>query len=496
MTATISRPSERVLETTMTIAGEAVLGAGPEIDVWNPATGTILGSVPTATIDQLETAITAARRAFDEGPWPRMSPRERSAAMHRIADGLERYRAELVAAIVDEAGTPVSTSEVLQFETPLRILRWNADAAALDRREQLGPDFEIQPSVSYIDYRPVGVVGAIAAYNYPLHLILLKIGGALAAGCTVVAAPSPRTPFATLLLGKIMREADLPPGVVNIVVGELDVSRTLTTHPSIDKVSFTGSAEVGRKVMSQAAQSLKDVVLELGGKSPNIILPGTDLTDLVAPVHMRYSRNAGQGCASPTRLLVHESQREEFVARSRQMWATMKVGDPWERDTLVGPLIRPDHRERVASFVDGARAEGADIIAGGENLEINGGWFYSPTLVGGVDSQSHVAQEEIFGPVSVLLTYKDIDDAVRLANDVTYGLAAYVFGPLQAALQIAPRLQAGIVQINGGGSLRPDAPYGGFKSSGIGREIGEAGIREYLEPQHVQFAMTQPGLAG
>ncbi|SCL20079.1 betaine-aldehyde dehydrogenase [Micromonospora pallida] len=495
MTEAASRRTSINLVTEMTIDGAAMAGTGEEITVWNPATGGVLGTVVGASADQLETAIAAARRAFDSGPWPRMSGAERAAAMHRIADQMEKHRDDLVAAIVSEAGTPVTTAEALQFEVPLRILRWNADAAARDRREHLGPDFEILPSVSYVDYRPIGVVGAIAAYNYPLHLILLKIGAALAAGCTVVATPSPRTPFATLLLGKLIREAGLPPGVVNIVAGGLDVSRTLTTHPSIDKVSFTGSAEVGKRVMSQAAESLKDVVLELGGKSPNIILPGTDLTTLVAPVHMRYSRNAGQGCASPTRLLVHESQLDEFVERSSHMWPTMKVGDPWERDTLVGPLIRSEHRDRVASYVDDAVAEGATVLAGGGRLDIDGGWFYSPTLLGGVDSRARVAQEEIFGPVAVLLSYSDVDEAVRLANDVTYGLAAYIFGPLQEALEVAPRLQAGIVQINGGGSMRPDAPYGGFKASGIGREIGEAGIREYLEPQHVQFATAQPGRA-
>lgn len=488
----VNRPAQLRLVQEQTIDGRGVAGDGAPLEVWNPATGRVLGVVAEATPGQVEEAIAAARRAFDEGPWPRMKGAERAAALHRLADELENRRDEMVAAIVSEAGTPVSTSEVLQFDTPLRILRWNADAAAKDRVEQLGPDFEILPSVSYVDYRPVGVVGAIAAYNYPLHLVLLKIGAALAAGCTVVATPSPRTPFATLLLGEIARAADLPPGVLNIVVGGLDVSRTLTTHPLIDKVSFTGSAEVGRRVMSQAADSLKDVVLELGGKSANIILPGTDLTTLVAPIHMRYSRNAGQGCASPTRLLVHESQMEEFEALSRDMWPTMKIGDPWERDTLVGPLIRPEHRDRVASFVDGAIEQGGSVLAGGTRLDINGGWFFEPTLLTGVDPRSPVAQEEIFGPVAVLLSYKDVDEAVRLANDVRYGLAAYILGPLQDALRVAPRLQAGIVQINGGGSLRPDAPYGGFKASGIGREIGEAGIREYLEPQHVQFAMTQP----
>ena len=486
----VNKPHTLRLAKDMLIGGKAVPGEGAPLEIWNPANGRVLDTCARASVKQVEAAIASAREAFDKGPWPNMSGEERSAAMHRLADQLEKRRDDMVAAIVSEVGTPVSTAELLQFDVPMRILRWNADAAARDRREQLGPDFEILPSVSYIDYRPVGVVGAIAAYNYPLHLVLLKIGGALAAGCTIVATPSMRTPFATLLLAECARAADLPPGVLNIVVADVEGCRMLTTHPSIDKVSFTGSAEVGKHVMAQAAASLKDIVLELGGKSPNIILPRADLSKLVAPVHARYSRNAGQGCASPTRLLVHESQIDEFKERSRQIWPGMKVGDPWGRDTLVGPLIRSEHRDRVAGFVDKAVKDGATIVAGGGRVECDGGWYYAPTLIGGVSSQATVAQEEIFGPVSVLLGYKDVDDAVRLANDVRYGLAAYIYGPTQECLLIAPRLRAGIVQINGGGSFRPDAPYGGFKASGIGRELGEAGIREYLEPQHVQFAMN------
>jgi aldehyde dehydrogenase (NAD+)/betaine-aldehyde dehydrogenase len=492
---TVNQPIRLNLVEDMTIDGKAVRGEGAPIDVWNPATGHVLRTVRTASGAQIDAAIAAARKAFDEGPWPRMAPAERSAALHRIADELEKRRNDMIVALVSEAGTPITTTEAAQFGVPLRILRWNADAAARDRREQLGPDFEVLPSVSYIDYLPVGVVGAIAAYNYPLHLVLLKIGAALAAGCTIVATPSVRTPFATFLLGEIMRAAGIPDGVVNIVLADAEGCRALTTHPAIDKVSFTGSDVIGRKIMAQAAEGLKDVVLELGGKSPNIFLPGTDLSAIVAPVHARYSRNAGQGCASPTRLLVHESQIDEFYARSRDIWSGMKVGDPWERDTLVGPLIRPEHRDRVEGFVTRAVDEGAEIIAGGGRVECNGGWFYAPTLIGNVGSKAHVAQEEIFGPIAVVLPYRDIDEAVRLANDVKYGLAAYIFGPLKEALAIAPRLRSGLVQINGGGSFRPDAPYGGFKSSGIGREIGEAGIREYLEPQHVQFAMSEPARA-
>jgi aldehyde dehydrogenase (NAD+) len=493
----VSKPDSLALVTSLTIDGRSVPGRGPTLTVPNPATGQALGEVPLASAEQAGEAIGAARAAFDSGEWPQLAPSGRSAILHRLADEIERRRAELVATIVSECGSPVPLAEALQVDVPLRILRWNADAAARDRTVQLGPDFEVLPSVSYVAYRPVGVVTAIAAYNYPLHLALLKVGAALAAGCTVVLAPSLRTPFATLLLGEIGRDAGLPPGVLNVIVGDLEVSRLLTTHPDVDKVSFTGSAQVGAQVMAQAAQSLKGVTLELGGKSPSIVMPGTDLTSLVLPMHARYTRNAGQGCASPTRILVHESQFDEFVDRSREVWSELKTGDPWDRATVAGPLIRPEHRDSVARFVSGAQGDGGQVLAGGHALDIDGGWYHEPTLIAGLSNASAIAQEEVFGPVAVLLPYKSIEEAVTIANDSKYGLAAYVFGfDLPACLQVANQMRAGVVQVNGGGSFRPDAPYGGFKNSGVGREIGEDGIRDYLEPQHVQFAITgAPGQA-
>ena len=316
----VTRSAHLSLVESLTIDGAAVAGQGPALHIPNPATGRPLGEVATATVEQAEQAVLAARSAFESGVWSGLTPAERSAALHRLADGLERRRAEMVATILSEAGSPIGIAEALQVDTPLRILRWNADAAARDRTVQLGPDFQVLPSVSYVGYRPVGVVAAIAAYNYPLHLALLKVGAALAAGCTVVLAPSVRTPFSTLLLGEIAREAGIPAGVLNVIVGDLEVNRLLTTHPEVDKVSFTGSDRVGSLVMAQAAESLKDITLELGGKSASIVMPGTDLDALVLPMHARYARNAGQGCASPTRLLVHADRVDEFLERSTAIW--------------------------------------------------------------------------------------------------------------------------------------------------------------------------------
>ena len=490
----VTRDTQIRLLTEMTIDGSAVPGGGVPFAVHNPATGAVLGHVAGATLDQTEQAIRAARRVFDDGTWSRVAPQERSSAIHSVLDLLDARRAEMVATIVAEVGTPITTAEAFQFDIPMRVLRKFADLAALDRTESIGPDFYPVPSASLVGYRPVGVVGGISAYNYPLHLAAIKIFAALAAGCPIVLTPSPRAPYSTLLLGRIITEAGIPAGVVNIVVSDdMAISQMITTHPMIDKVSFTGSDAVGKIIMRQAADTLKGIALELGGKSPSIIMPGTDLSTLLPAVNMRYSRNAGQGCASPTRILVHTSQADDFIERSIATWPAITIGDPWDRETIVGPLIRPDHLARVAGFVDGAIADGASIIAGGGSPEFDGGWWYNPTLIGSANNDMRIAREEVFGPVGVMLTYDTVEEAIRIANDSVYGLAAYVFGAdLEQCIDVAAHLQAGTVQINGGGGLRGDAPYGGFKHSGLGREFGEWGIREFLEPQHVQWAMPTP----
>jgi aldehyde dehydrogenase (NAD+)/betaine-aldehyde dehydrogenase len=316
-----------------------------------------------------------------------------------------------------------------------------------------------------------------------------KIGAALAAGCTTVLLPSPRSPLTSIILGELALEAGLPKGVLNVIVGGPEVGVALTHRGDVDRVSFTGSVGVGQAIMRQAVDHVTAVVLELGGKSPAIVLPSLELDyDSVSQLHLRYMRNAGQGCASPTRILVPEAKIEQFLELSRQVFATVPVGDPWQPDTVVGPLIRPEHRERVEGFVARAVDGGGTLLAGGGRPALDRGWFMNPALIGDVPWDAEIAQEELFGPVSVLFAYRDLDHAVELANSTKFGLAAYILGPdLDEARALAARLRAGTVYINGGGGIRPDAPFGGWGVSSIGREWGAEGIREYLEPQHVQW---------
>ncbi len=488
-TATTASPTS-IDQVGLTIAGVGEPGEGPDLQVFNPATEELIATVGSADGRQTDRAIQAARTAFDEGPWSRFSPEERSLALNRLADVLERHTELLIASVVGEVGTPVTLTEQLQVATPIRHLRHYADVATTLAEVQLGSHFDPVPSASVVAYRPAGVVAAITAYNYPLLLAISKIGASLAAGCTVVLLPSGRTPLTTLILGGLLEEAGFPPGTVNVLAGEADVAKQLTESPLIDKVTFTGSTTVGRHVMRQAATGLAGVMLELGGKSPLIVLPDTDLADIVLPIHMRYSRNAGQGCMSPTRLLVHQGQWDEFLERSTEAFELIRVGDPWDRSTDVGPLIRPEHRARVEQFVTDACDQGGRIAAGGGRPDTERGWYTNPTLVVGVENSWPIAREEIFGPIGVALPYSTIDEAVALANDSEYGLAAYVYGDdTDTALGVAARLRAGTVTVNGGGGLRPDATIGGFKQSGIGREQGRWGIAEFLEPQHIQWAL-------
>ncbi len=487
MSTTAVRPEPLVLS-HLVIDGKRVEGEGLPDVVLNPATEEVVAEVRAASLAQADAAIRGARRAADDGPWPRMSPAERSQALHRFADAFEARIPELVATIVTEVGTPVSLAEPLQVGSALTHLRHYADLAARDLSRDLGPATG-PPSHSTLAYRPAGVAVGITAYNYPLMLAASKIGAAMAAGCTTVLLPSPRTPLTSLVLGELGLEAELPPGVLNVVVGGAALGAAITQRPDVDRVSFTGSVEVGQAIMRQCVDHLSGVVLELGGKSPDIVLPGYPLdVESVRGIHLRYLRNAGQGCASPTRILVPRENLDEFAEATRAAYPTIGVGDPWDPATVVGPVIRPEHRARVEGFVERALAAGGEIVAGGGRPALDRGWYVSPTLVGSVEPTAEIAQEEIFGPVGVLLPYDDLDDAVQIANGTKFGLAAYVHGPdLDEARSLAPRLRAGTVYVNGGGGIRPDAPFGGWGASSIGREWGEEGVREYLEPQHVQW---------
>jgi aldehyde dehydrogenase (NAD+)/betaine-aldehyde dehydrogenase len=470
----------------LTIDGRGVPGAGAEIEAVNPATEQVTATVAAASLAQVDEAVAAARRAFPA--WAAASPAERSAALHRLADLMEGNSERLAAAIVNEVGTPIAFAEIMQVKLGITHLRWQAEAALRDRTVDLGEWQDPVPTRSEVAYRPAGVVACITGYNYPLNLAIFKFGAALAAGCTAVLLPSPRTPLTTLWLGELFREAEIPAGVINVVLGGPEVGQHLTSHPLVDRVSFTGSDAVGAKIMEQAAAGLKGVTLELGGKSPNILLPGVDAAGLAKDIHLRWARNGGQGCAALARLLVHESLVDEFLGASKEAFTALKVGDPWDRGVNIGPMIRPDHRARVQSYIDGAQADGGEIVLSLDTPVPDRGWFVNPVVIGGLPHSARAVQEEIFGPVAVLVPFADEEEAVRLANDTAYGLAANVFTPdVDRGRALAARLRSGTVWINGGGNMRPDAPFGGFGRSGVGREIGEWGIREYLEVQHVQW---------
>ena len=474
------------------IDGQQKAGDGPSLIVVNPATEGVCATIRGADAGQTESAIRAARQAFDDGPWRRFSRADRSEAMFRLADCYERVFDRMVESVVTEVGTPVTLARTLQVGAPLTHLRYYAETAKRDWTEPLGPHFDPVPSDSLVAYRPVGVVGAISAYNFPLVLAMHKVGAALAAGCTIVLVPSPHTPITTLLFAEAVAEADLPPGVLNVLVGGTETARTLTEHPLVDKVAFTGSTQVGSIVMQQAGAGLRDVVLELGGKSPAIIMPDADIEAVTPELHVRYCRNGGQGCAAPTCLLVPDDKWDTFLDISKSMYDQIKVGDPWDADTVIGPMITDAHRERVEGFVGEAVDQGATVAAGGGRPAMPAGWYTNPTLVIGADNGSRICQEEIFGPVAVAHPYRNLDEAIELANDSRYGLHAYLFTKdLGRAIDLADRLRAGSVTINGGGGLRPDAPMGGFGVSGVGREIGKWGIHEYLEPQHIQWPLPR-----
>ena len=470
------------------IDGQFVSPQGEHWPVYNPATEQVIATVGGASAEQVDAAVAAARAAFPG--WAALPGEQRSRHIHRLADVLEAAADELLPSIVNEVGTPVSLASFLQVRMAVQQhLRWAAEAAKTDRIQHLGPWNEPVPTMSDVVLEPVGVVAAITGYNYPLNLAIFKFGAALAAGCTVVLLPSPRTPLTTLFLGELIRRAELPPGVMNVITGNADVGRQLSSHPGVDRVSFTGSDTVGAMIMAQAAGSLTGVTLELGGKSPSIVLPDADIGQIAVETHLRWSRNGGQGCAALARLLVHESVYDEFLAASAPAFEQMIVGDPWDPATNIGPMIRPDHQARVRGFVDDSLAAGGRKLLQVTKPLPQKGWFVNPVLLGNLPAEARAVQQEIFGPVAVILPFKDTDDAIRLANDTPYGLAANVWcgDNLDEGRRVAERVRAGTVWINGGGSMRPDAPFGGYGRSGVGRELGEWGMREYLEVKHIQW---------
>jgi len=449
----------------------------------NPATGAVLGHAPDAGIAEAEAAIAAARRAFDTTSWP-TDVESRIRCLDQLHRALVDHAEELRELTIAEVGATRALTQGAQLDEPIGIVRYYAD---LLRGYQFSEDLGEKESRGmrhhrWVEKEAAGVVAAIIAYNYPNQLALAKLAPALAAGCTVVLKGAPDTPLVTLALGEVIaNHTDIPAGVVNVLSSsDPAVGAALTTSPDVDAVTFTGSTAVGREIMAAASGTVKRVFLELGGKSAVIMLDDADFTSACMFAAFSMVTHAGQGCALTSRLLVPKSHHDEIVEMIAQNFAKVRHGDPADPKTLMGPLISERQRDKVDGMVQRAVAAGATLVTGGKRLDP--GYFYAPTLLTNVDPDSEIAQDEVFGPVLVVIPFDDDDDAVRIANNSIYGLAGAVFSRDQdRAVAVARRIRAGSFSINGGNYFGADSPFGGFKQSGIGREMGAAGLEEFLE---------------
>ncbi|TFV93778.1 aldehyde dehydrogenase family protein [Blastococcus sp. CT_GayMR20] len=478
-------------ERTCYLDGTWTTGTGAPFTSVEPGTGAELATWRLAGVDQADAAVAAARRSFDAGDWRRRTPVERAAVLRRLADLLERDHEQLARLVVAEVGSPISLARTLQTATPAVNFRWAADMAERGPRggyeEVLPPQTGALQSESVLLREPIGVVTAITPYNYPINMISWKVAPALAAGCSVVLMPSPRGALCSVAFLRLAEEAGIPPGVLNLVPGDPAVGERLCSHPAVDMVTFTGSNAVGAAVMTAAAPTAKKVVLELGGKSPTVILPGADLDRAVTPSILRFCRNAGQGCGATTRILVHRDDADAFLERARTVLAALPVGDPYAEATEVGPLITAEHRERVEGYLARAVDKGATVLAGGGRPDGLDGFFLQPTLLGDVHPDDEIAQDELFAPVATVFVYDTVDEAVAVANNSRYGLNALVWGDPGEARAVAARLETGTVAINGGGGSRPDVPWAGAKQSGVGMDMGEDGFGEFFTVKHLQW---------
>ena len=460
-----------------------LIDPGRSFPTLNPATGEALEPAPDATVAHAEAAVTAARRAFDSTSWS-TDVTLRLRCLRQLSDALEANKEELRQLTIAEAGHTYALTNGPAVEEPIKLIGYYADLLeSTPLREDL-PDVESRGRMHrrWVEKEPAGVVAAIVAYNFPTQLALAKLAPALAAGCTVVLKAAPDAPLQTLWLGELIASAtDIPAGVVNVLSSsEVAVGEVLTSHPDVDMITFTGSTPVGRRIMEVASATVKRVFLELGGKSAMIVLDDADFDVVAMVAAMTICSNSGQGCAITSRLLVPRSHHDEIVNRVLAALAMVKQGDPSDPEVSMGPLISARQREKVDAIVQRATAAGATLAVGG--TKIDPGFFYAPTVLTGVDPDSEVAQEELFGPVLCVIAYDDDDDAVRIANDSIFGLSGAVYGAdEERAIAVARRIRTGTVGVNGGSWFAPDSPFGGYKQSGIGREMGRAGLDEFLE---------------
>jgi aldehyde dehydrogenase (NAD+) len=461
------------------INGQPVAVDGPVIEVLNPATGQVIATVPEGTGANVDIAVAAATAAFPA--WAATDPAARTAVVRRIAAGLHARNEEIAATISAEMGAPISFARMAHAGLPVMVTEVFAGVAA---------DFEWTEHIatSLIVREPIGVVGAITPWNFPLQQIVTKVIPALLAGNTVVLKPSEVAPLVARILAEVIAEAGVPAGVFNVVHGTGPVvGEAIAAHPGIDMVSFTGSTRAGRRVAAVASETVKRVALELGGKSANIILTDADLRTAVTAGLASAWTNSGQVCGAYSRMLVPAVLHDEVVDLLRSGAEEYVVGDPADLATSLGPLASDVQRERVAAYIDHGVADGATVVVGGpgrpESVPV--GAYVKPTVFANVDPASVIAQEEIFGPVLAVIPYSDDEEAVQIANSTIYGLNGAVFGEPEHALAIAKRVRAGQVDVNGP-QMNLLAPFGGYKQSGNGREMGRFGLQEFLETKAIQ----------
>ncbi|MCV7356292.1 aldehyde dehydrogenase [Mycolicibacterium fluoranthenivorans] len=482
-------------ESRLLIDGKLVTGSAGTFETVNPATEEVLGVAANADHADMSAAIGAARAAFDDSDWS-TNTELRVRCLRQLREALQANVEELRELTIAEVGAPRMLTSGAQLEGPIDDLAFCADTAeSYQWRTELGyATPQGIPTNRTVAREAVGVVGAITPWNFPHQINLAKVGPALAAGNTLILKPAPDTPWAAAVLGEIVTEhTDFPPGVFNIVTSDdHGVGALLSKDPRVDIVSFTGSTNTGRAVMADAAVTIKKVFLELGGKSAFLVLDDADLGGACAMAAFTVAMHAGQGCAITTRLVVPRAQYDAAVEAAAATLGGIKPGDPNSKRTVCGPVISARQRDRIQGYLDSAIAEGGRFACGGGRpADLDTGYFIEPTVIAGLDNSARVSREEIFGPVLTVIAHDGDDDAVRIANDSPYGLSGTVFSGDDARAQaVASRLRVGTVNVNGGVWYSADAPFGGYKQSGIGREMGVAGFEEYLETKLIATLAT------